>query len=124
MDDLISTEWQLLYAFNPHVQAFGVCRGTQVLWQTTNWDLVGAVSDIVKAPQMASPSVKVNKVDYSRVASTQESYIGTANKNRGHLIIYRIENDSWVVAWVAPEATPELTKIDVARTATKLIGLI
>ncbi len=124
MEDVIGTEWQLLYANNPKVQAFGVCKGDKVLWQTSNWNLVDAIDEIAGAPKNASSKVKIGRVEYQRVTSNKDSFLGAAKKNKGYLVIVRIEDNAWVVAEVGADAVPELAKIDVARTAVNLIGLI
>ncbi len=124
MEDVIATEWQLLYANNPKIQHFGVCKGEEILWQTNNWNLVKAVKDILAAPKTAASTLSVDNVTYHRVASSEDFYIGAAEKNKGHIIICRIENISWVIARAINESVPELAKIDVARAAIKLIGFL
>ena len=124
MEDAINTEWQLLYTNNPAIQYFGVCKGTDVIWQTNNWNLVKDVEKIVSASKTAATSLTIDKITYHRVSSSEVEYIGTSDKNKGHIILCRIENDSWVVARVENSSVAELSKIDVARTAINLIGLI
>jgi len=124
MDDVIATEWQLLYANNPLIQNFGVCKGNEVLWQTNNWNLVNDVENISSASKTAASTLTVDKTTYQRVSSSEVDYIGTSDKNKGHIVICRIELNAWVVARISHESVAELAKIDVARTAIKLIGLI
>ncbi len=124
MEDVITTEWQLLYANNPAIQYFGVCKGTEVIWQTNNWNLVKDVENIVSASKTAASTLSVNKITYHRISSSEDEYIGTAEKKKGHIILYRIESNSWVIARVENTSVAELAKIDVARTAINLIGLI
>ena len=124
MEDVISTEWQLLYANNPKIQTFGICKAGKVVWQTSNWDIVDAVDSISNATKTAAEKVKIGRIEYYRLSSTKNWYIGSAKKNKGHLIIDHIQGDAWVVVSISADATPDLAKIDVARTAVNLIGTV
>jgi hypothetical protein len=124
MEDVITTEWQLLYTNNPKIQYFGVIKDKEVIWQTNNWNLVKDVEDIRNAVPNAKSRLSIDKVNYDRIQSTDDYYIGTSQKNKGHLIICRIEEDAWVVSKSTPDSVYELARIDVARTAVKLIGFV
>ena len=124
MSDLIDDEWNLLYSNNPKIQAFAVCKDSQIIWQTHNLhqNLVNEVEQLTVAPSSASSSVSINGIIYKRVSSSSESYLATANNNQGHFLMHKIEGKSWVLAWAAPDSIPELTIVDVARTALSLVG--
>ncbi len=123
-DDTIATEWQLLHANNPSIGAFAVCHGPKVIWQTDNWDLVPFASDIVWGAESQAPSITVSGVSYERVDSAEDYYLGLAEGSGGWLLISRMEVDKWVVCWAAREAVGDLALVDVAKTATNLIGAI
>ncbi len=124
MESVISHAWELLYASNSKIQAFGVCRGAEVLWQTSNWDLVPVARELVSAPTEAAPYVTINMVKYVRITSGPDFYVATAEGNQGHFIMSLVEGDLWLVAWATPDAIPELAVIDLGKTAVGLIGKI
>ena len=95
-----------------------------VIWQTDNWNLVDEIEGILKAADKDAASMTTGGVTYHRVFSSNDSYIGTANDAKGHLILVLIDEDSWAIAFAAPSAVPELTLIDVKKTAIQLRGHI
>lgn len=121
MDMTIDNEWNLLYTHNPKIQAFAILKNGQIIWQTSNWDCVPAVAEITDAPLSARESVEIGGVQYKRVTSSKESYIATADKNQGHLLMSRIEVGIWAIAWATHESIPELTHIDLSKTAVQLM---
>lgn len=124
MSDPIGDEWKLLYSNNPKIQAFAVCKDSQIIWQTHNLhqNLVNEVEQLTVAPSSTSSSVSINGITYKRVSSSSDSYLATADNNQGHFLMYKIEGKTWVLAWAAPDSVPELTIVDVARTAISLAG--
>lgn len=124
MSDPIDDSWKLLYSNNPKIQAFAVCKNSQIIWQTHNLhqNLVNEVEQLTAAPSSASSSVSINGIIYKRVNSSSDSYLATADNKQGHFLMHRIEGMSWVLAWAAPDSVPELTIVDVARTALSLAG--
>ncbi|MHA1904971.1 MAG: hypothetical protein ACXADL_16005 [Candidatus Thorarchaeota archaeon] len=120
MSDVIDKEWDNLYTCNPKIQAFAVCDGPSIVWQTSNWNLVKDIDKLFDAPSTAASKVKANGVDYSRVTSDDTSYIASAKKDRGHFIMVQVENDIWVMAWVIASSIPELALIDLSKTAVAL----
>ena len=124
MSPTIDEEWKNLYTHNPKIQAFAVCKSSEVVWMTSNWNVVPDLDNIVNAPENESPSVTVGGVVYHRVESTPDSYIASSENNQGHLLIYLIELKIWAVAWAATDAIPELAITDLAMTATKLKGSV
>lgn len=120
----IDEEWEKLYTSNPKIQAFAVCKPSEVIWMTSNWNVVPELKDIVNAPENESPSISVGGVVYHRVYSTPDSYIASSENNQGHLLIYLIELKIWAVAWATHDSIPELTITDLAMTATKLKGIV
>lgn len=121
---LIGHEWNLLFANNPKIHAFAVAKDGAVIWQTDNWDLVEDIESILKAADKDESKITTGGVTYKRVASSDDSYIATADDNKGHLILVLIDENSWAIAFAAPSAVPELTIIDVRKTVIQLRGHI
>lgn len=119
---VIGHEWNLLFANNPKIHAFAVAKEGVVAWQTENWDLVEDIDGILKAADKDASSISSGGVKYKRVASSDDSYVATADDNKGHLILVLIDEHSWAIAFAAPTAVPELTLIDIKKTAIKLRG--
>ena len=124
MNDVISTEWQLLYANNPKIQYFGVISSGEVVWQTNNWNLVKDVEQILTALKTSASELSIDKINYTRIQSNEDYYLGVSDKNHEHVIICRVDDKSWVVARSLSDSVPELARIDVTRTAIKLIGAL
>jgi hypothetical protein len=66
--------------------------------------------------------VSVGGVKYKRVSSSADSYIATADDNKGHLLIVKIDEAAWAIAFAAHHAVPELSIIDVMKAAIQLIN--
>ena len=119
---VIGHEWNLLFANNPKIHAFAVAKDGAIIWQTENWNLVEEIDGILKAADKDSPTVSAGGVKYKLVTSSDDSYIATADDNKGHLILVLIDENSWAIAFAAPTAVPELTIIDVRKTVLQLRG--
>ncbi|MFX1604834.1 MAG: hypothetical protein ACFFDD_02900 [Promethearchaeota archaeon] len=119
---VIGHEWNLLFANNPKIHAFAVAKDGAVIWQTDNWDLVEEISDILDAADKDRTKVTTGGVTYKRVSSSDDSYVATADDNKGHLILVLIDEHSWAIAFAAPSSVPELAIIDIRKTAIKLRG--
>jgi hypothetical protein len=124
MSTTIDEEWKRLYTNNPKLQAFAVCKSSEVIWMTSNWNILPDLKNIVNAPSNNLPSITVSGVVYYRVDSTPESFIASSRDNQGHFLMYLIELKTWAVAWAAPDSIPELAITDLAMTATKLKGSV
>jgi hypothetical protein len=124
LESAISRQWYQLYENNPKLQAFAVAKDGGIVWQTNNWDLLDDIKSILEAPKNASGSVTVSGVKYKRVRSAQDFYIGSADSDKGHLLVVKINDTSWAIAWAESSAVPELTIIDVTKTAIHLKGNI
>lgn len=122
MESAISRQWYQLYENNPKIQAFAVAKEGAIVWQTENWNLLKDIKSIILAPETAAGKVSANGVKYKRAKSTQDYYIGTAGSDEGHLLIVKINDSSWAVAWAESSAVPELTIIDLKKTAIHLKG--
>ena len=122
MESAISRQWYQLYENNPKIQAFAVAKEGEIVWQTENWNLLEDIKSIILAPETAAGKVSANGVKYKRAKSTQDYYIGTAGSDEGHLLIVKINDSSWAVAWAESSAVPELTIIDLTKTAIHLKG--
>ncbi len=122
MESAISQQWYQLYENNPKIQAFAVAKEGEIVWQTENWNLLEDIKSIIRAPETAAGKVSANGVKYKRARSAQDFYIGTAGSGEGHLLIVKINDSSWVIAWAESSAVPELTIIDLTKTAIHLKG--
>lgn len=122
MNLTIGNEWNQLYSNNSKIQAFAVTKDGAIVWQTDNWDLVEDVNVIMNALTGDKSKVSVGGVKYKRVSSSADSYIATADDNKGHLLIVKIDKASWAIAFAAHHAVPELSIIDVTKSAIQLIN--
>ena len=118
----IGHEWNLLFANNPKIHAFAVTKDGAVIWQTENWNLVEEIDGILNAADKDASKVSTGGVTYKRVTSSDDSYIATADDNKGHLILILIDENSWAIAFAAPTSVPELAVIDIKKTAIQLRG--
>ncbi len=120
MEDPIAQAWSDLYTSNPKIKAFALLKGSSVTWQTSNWNLVNeadVLSSILKSP---ADTLRIGDVEYHRVHVDDTSFVATADGDGGHLLMSLIDVGTWLVAWAAPEADPELAQIDLAKTALDL----
>lgn len=124
MESAIGRQWYQLYENNSKLQAFAVIKGSEVVWQTENWNLVEDVKAILNAQKSDSSKVSAAGVKYKRVQRDEDSYIATADKEQGHLLLARIDDEAWAVAWAEATSVPELALIDLVRTAIVLKGSI
>ena len=124
MSSTIGNEWTQLYSNNPKIQAFAVAKDGAIIWQTDNWDLVEDVKGIMKAIKDAKSKVTVGGVKYNQVSSSEDSYLATADNDQGHLLITKIDEKAWAIAFAVHTAIPELSVIDVKKTAVELKGHI
>ncbi len=122
MESAIGRQWYQLYENNPKLQAFAVLKGSEVVWQTENWNLVEDVQSILKAQKTGSSKVSASGVKYKTIESDEDSLIATADKDQGHLLLARIDKDAWTIAWAESGSVPELALIDLMRTAIVLKG--
>lgn len=122
MSSTIGNEWNQLYANNPKIQAFAVAKDDTIVWQTENWDLVEDVKGIMKAIKGDKSKVSVGGVKYKQVSSSSESYLATSDADQGHLLIVKIDENVWAIAFASHTAIPELSAIDVKKTAVELKG--
>ncbi len=120
MSSTIGNEWNQLYSNNPKIQAFAVAKEGVIVWQTENWDLVEDVNAIMKAFKDDKSKMIVGEVKYKRLSSSPDSYIATADDDKGHLLIVKIDETSWAIAFATPHAVPELSIIDVTKAAIQL----
>ena len=124
LESAISRQWYQLYENNPKIQAFAVAKEGEIVWQTENWNLLEDIKSIIEAPGKAAGKVSAGGVKYKRVRSAQDFYIGSAGSDEGHLLIVKINDSSWAVAWAESTAVPELTIIDITKAAIHLKGNI
>ncbi len=121
MDQTISNEWNLLYANNPKIQAFAVLKEGEIVWQTSNWNLVDVAADLAEAPTAEKGSIEIGGVKYTTVSSSSDTFVATAGKEQGHLLMSLVEGSIWLIAWATPDSIPELTIVDLGKTAIQLI---
>ncbi|MFX0107397.1 MAG: hypothetical protein ACFE7R_03870 [Candidatus Hodarchaeota archaeon] len=116
----IDNEWKLLYSNNPKIQAFAVLKSGEIIWQTSNWDLVSVAKELSEASIKEIPRITISDVKYDRVTSSPEMYIASS-ENQGHLIMALVEKDAWVIAWATQDSAPELAVIDLSKLAVQLM---
>jgi hypothetical protein len=119
LESAISRQWYQLYENNPKIQAFAIIKGTDIIWQTNNWNLVEDIKQIVNALKDAPNKIPVGGVTYKRVASDQNSFVGNAG-DKGLLLMVKINDTGWAVAWAESTSVPELALIDLKKTAVHL----
>lgn len=124
LESAISRQWYQLYENNPKIQAFAVAKEGEIAWQTENWNLQEDIKSILRAPETAAGKVSAGGVKYKRVKSANDFYIGTAGSDKGHLLVVKINDSSWAIAWAEPSAVPELSIIDITKAAIHLKGNI
>jgi len=119
---VIGNEWNILFANNPKIHAFAVVKDGKIIWQTDNWNLVEDIKSIMKTVEKESSELSSGGVIYKRIASSKDTYVATADGKKGHFLLVRIEGNIWAIAFAAPSSVPELTMIDIKKTAIKLRG--
>ena len=122
MSSTIGNEWTQLYANNPKIQAFAVVKDGTIIWQTENWDIVEDSKGIIKAIKGEKSKISIGGVKYNRVSTSDDSYIATADNNQGHILVVMIDENVWAIAFAIHTAVPELSIIDVQKTAVELKG--
>lgn len=107
------------------VQAFGVISESgEVLWQSDNWDLQNDAQSLISAVKNEATSVKQNEVKYSTIRTTPESLVARNVQGNGTLVLAKIEDGKWAVAWAAKDAAPDGIYVDVDRAAKSLKGKV
>jgi hypothetical protein len=122
LSSTIGNEWNQLYSNNPKIQAFAVVKEGAIIWQTENWDLVDDSKGIMKAVLSEKSKISIGGVKYNRVSTSDDSYIATADNNQGHILVVMIDENVWAIAFAIHTAVPELSVIDVQKTAVELKG--
>jgi len=120
----IGRQWYQLYENNPKIQAFAVVKDHEIVWQTENWNLVEDLKGIMKAQETAGSKLTVGGVKYKRISSSKDSYIASADKDGGHLLMAQIDSGVWAIAWAVASAVPELAMVDLTKSAISLRGAI
>ena len=123
LESVISRQWYQLYENNPKIQAFAVTKENEIIWQTENWNLTEDVKTLLDAPKSAADKITVNGVKYKRITSSQDTYIASSGDDQGHLLMARVNEKCWIIAWAEDSAIPELTIIDLEKTAIHLKGV-
>lgn len=94
-----------------------------VIWQTSNWNLVGEIEQIRDSLRTGS-HITLGDTEYSTVIDDENRYAGTAGDKKGHLMMAQVIGDTWVIAWVDGSAVPALAIIDLEMTALALKGIM
>lgn len=115
----ISEMWTDLYSHNSKIQAFAVLEDNRIVWQTDNWNIVGDVDSLLGAISLGKEGLKVGGVYYHTVKSSHDDYISTAADKKGHLLMARVRDNLWFIAWAAPDSVPDLAIIDLKYAASK-----
>lgn len=118
----ISDTWTYLYSNNPKIQAFAVSQGSEIIWQTDNWNLVGNIEKIVETCTNGGPSVEISGVTYNTVHVAEDSYFASS-EGKGHFLMACVEKqtNTWLLAWTTADSIPEFTLIDLKYTAKKIV---
>lgn len=107
------------------IQAFGVIQtGGGVLWQSNNWDLQPDAANLAAAVGQGVASVVQNQVKYSVIRSSPESLVARNVQGNGILVLAKVDEGKYVVAWAAAEAAPDGVYVDVDRAAKSLKGKV
>ncbi len=124
-DPVMDAYTQAYNASGQKVQAFGVIKSDgAVLWQSNNWSLEADAKSLVAAVQSKAASVIQNQVKYSTMRTSPESLVARSMQGNGILILAKVDNDKWVVAWAAHDAAPDSVYVDIDRAAKSLKGKI
>ena len=124
MESSISRQWYQLYENNPKIQAFAVTKGDEIIWQTENWNLLEDIKTLLDAPKKEANRITVGGVKYKRITSSQDFFIASSGEHQGHLLMARIDEKSWAIAWTEESSIPELALIDLSKTAIHLKGTL
>jgi hypothetical protein len=116
----IADIWTHLYMHNPKIQAFAVIQKKEVVWQTDNWNLVKDVDTLLEAILMSKESIKISKVNYEVVSTKDDTLIATSPDGKGHILMAKAKNASWLVSWATADSVPDLSIIDLRYAASKL----
>ncbi|MBD3406028.1 MAG: hypothetical protein GF411_07890 [Candidatus Lokiarchaeota archaeon] len=124
-DPVMDAYTQAYEASGQMVQAFGVITtGGQVLWQSDNWDLTADAQSLAGAVGKGVASVTQNEVKYSTIRSSPESLVARSVSGNGTLVLAKIEDGKFVIAWASPDAAPDGVYVDVDRAAKALKGKV
>jgi len=124
-DPVMDAYTQAYNASGQLIQAFGVIRSDgAVLWQSNNWSLEADARNLVNAVSSRASSIVQNQVKYSTMRTSPESLVARSIQGNGILVLAKIDDDKWVVAWAAPDAAPDGIYVDVDRAAKSLKGKI
>ncbi|TXT56477.1 MAG: hypothetical protein BAJATHORv1_20066 [Candidatus Thorarchaeota archaeon] len=124
-DPVMDAYTQAYEASGQMVQAFGVITTSgQVLWQSNNWDLTADAQELANAVGKGVASVTQNQVKYSTIRSSPESLVARSVSGNGTLVLAKIEDGKFVVAWASPDAAPDGIYVDVDRAAKALKGKV
>jgi hypothetical protein len=115
----ISEIWTELYSHNSKIQAFAVLEDNRIVWQTDNWNIVSDVDALLGAISLGKEDLTVGGVHYSTVASSHDDYVSTSPDKKGHLLMARVRDNLWYVAWATPDSIPSLTIIDLKYAASR-----
>jgi hypothetical protein len=107
------------------IQAFGVIgAGGQVFWQSSNWDLTADAAGLMGAATGNAPSVVQNQVKYSVIGRGPERLVARSVAGHGVLVMAKVDDDKWAVAWATAEAAPDAVHVDVDRAARSIKGKV
>lgn len=124
-DPVMDAYTQAYNASGQMIQAFGVIKADgSVLWQSDNWDLSADAKALVAGVTGKAASIIQNQVKYSTMRTSPESLVARSVAGNGVIVLAKIENDKWVVAWASKDAAPDGIYVDVDRAAKSLKGKI
>jgi hypothetical protein len=124
-DPIMDAYTQAYNSSGQMIQAFGVIRSDgAVLWQSNNWSLEEDARNLVNAVSSKASSITQNQVKYSTMRTSPESLVARSIQGNGILVLAKIDDDKWVVAWASPDAAPDGVYVDIDRAAKALKGKI
>ncbi len=110
---------------NPQITAIAVARNDgSVVWQTSNWNIVADVPQILQVQRTKGNSITVQGIKYSTISATPDRLVTTNVGGQGHIIVAKAGNNGWVIAYAVPDADHSMAYFDVARAAAKFGQII
>lgn len=105
-----------LYAINEYASAITIVNssGTQILYQTENWDISYDIPQLLVTWNSQGSSVSVQGINYMALQNTPERLVCTNIKGQGHIVAARNGNVVGV-AYFMPDADIGSSYTDLAR---------
>ncbi|WXG40269.1 MAG: profilin family protein [Candidatus Freyarchaeum deiterrae] len=106
---------------NPNVTAVAIISlEGQVMWQTSNWNVVDDAPNLIAAWRDKAPSILVQGIKYSTLSATDERLVATNISGMGHIIMATARYRALLMAYVTPQGDTQGSYVDVSRAAAQL----